>query len=319
MKNRDLVPLEKAWALWSDCLRGDDENSIFQQISVMIWDTAIFRFILESRQIQIEKSPDNPPLNISFHSFIDRNYFQAQAVSIRRLADKGKYGLMGKKGVYSLYSLIDDISKRRTELTRESFFELRGIPYDYSKLQQSEKEIIKQQLRENKSAFRIPPEFDWEISAEAHNTFDRLCEVQAQNRKSQDIIVEKVFSRLKAKLNMCREITNYVDKYVAHSATPESRAVENIDSAKITLGHIWNAHQIIYEVAEYLSGVLFAEGHAPLAWKSPTLFDNWEAPLLESIHINQLELVYQEYGRETTKWQLEGVNNLWRWIETHDS
>jgi len=319
MDNRDIVPLEKAWTLWSDCLRGDDENSIFRQISVMIWDTAIFRFILESRQIQIEKNPDNPPLNISFHSFLDRNYFQGQAVSIRRLADKSKYGLMGKKGIYSLYSLINDISKRRTELTRESFFELRRIPYDYTKLQQGEKEIIEQQLRENRSAFRIPPEFDWEISADAHNTFDRLCGVQAQNRKHQDIIAEKVFSSLKDKLDMCRGITSYVDKYVAHSATPESRAVVNIDSAKITLGHIWAAHQTIYEIAEYLSGVLFAEGHGALAWKSPYLFDNWEAPLLESEDINRLEMVYKEYGEETTKWQLEGVNNLWKWIETHAS
>lgn len=319
MENRDKVSLEEAWSIWSNCLRGDDENSIFQQIFVMIWDSAIFRFILESRQIQIERNPDSPSLNFSFHSFLDRNYFQAQSASIRRLADKSKYGLTGNKGIYSLYSLIDDISKRRTELTRESFFELRQIPYDYTNLQKGEKEFIAQQVKENKSGFRIPSEFDWEVSAEAHAAFDRLCGVQAQNRKPHDIISEKIFARLKDRLDLCSGITDFVDKYIAHSATPESRVAANVNSAKITLKHIWDAHQTIYEVAEFLSLVLFSAGNVPLAWKSPTLFDNWEAPLSEREDINRLEMVYKEYGEETTKWQLEGVNNLWKWIEMHAS
>lgn len=316
MGKHDVLSLEQSWAIWSDCLKGNDENSIFQQIFAMIWDTAIFRFVLESRQCQIAKNPSNPPLNVSFHSFLDRNYFQAQTAFIRRLADKSKYGLTGNKGIYSLYSLIDDMSKRRLDLTREAFFELRHIPYDYTEIQKREKEFLAQQLKESKSAFRIPPEFDWEVSAEAHATFDRLCGTLAQNRNSEDIIAEKVFSRLKDKLDMCREITNYVDKYVAHSATPESRSLENTDSTKITLKHIWDAHQTIYEVAEYLSGVLFSEGHVPLAWKSPNLFDNWDASLLESQDINRLEVVYDEFGEETKKWQLEGTENLWRWIES---
>lgn len=316
MDNNNVMPLEKAWVIWSDCLRGEDENSIFQQISVMIWDTAIFRFVLESRQNQIEKNPDKPSLNLSLHAFIDRNYFQAQAASIRRLADKSRYGLTGKKGIYSLYSLIDDTSKRRSELTRETFFELRHIPYDYLIIQQREREFIAQQVKESNLAFRIPPEFDWEVSADAHITFDRLCGTSPQNRKYQDVVGEKVFSRLKARLDLCNDITNYVDKFVAHSATPESRAIENTDSTKITLKHIWDAHQIIYEIAEFLSGVLFSESHAPLAWKSPNLFDNWDAPLLESQDIDRLEVAYKQFGEETNKWSLEGVENLWKWIES---
>lgn len=315
MGNKNVLSLEKAWAVWSDCLRGQDENSIFQQISVMIWDTAIFRFILESRQTQIEKDPDNPSLNLSLHGFIDRNYFQAQAASIRRLAGKSSYGLTGKKGIYSLYSLIDDIGKRRLELTREFFFQLRHIPYDYSIIQQREHEFIAQQVKQKNSGFRIPPELDWEISADAHAVFDRLSETSTVNRKPEDIIAEKIFSRLQDKLDLCKDITDYVDKFIAHSATPESRAVANVDSAKITLKHIWEAHQIIYEVAGFLSGVLFAEGHAPLAWKSPHLFDNWETPLLENQEVDRLEVVYKQFQEQTNKWQLEGIENLWRWIE----
>ena len=197
MGEKDTMPIEKAWEIWIDCLKGNDENSIFKQITIMIWDTAIFRFILESRQIQVGRNPNNPPLNASFHSFIDRNYFQAQVAFIRRLADKSRYGLTGRKGIYSLYSLLDDISKRRTELTREVFIELRHLPYDYTDLQRGEKEFIAQQAKENKSAFWIPPKFNWQDSAQAHGTFDRLCGVQIRERTPQDVMSEKVFSKLK--------------------------------------------------------------------------------------------------------------------------
>lgn len=315
MGEKDTMPIEKAWEIWIDCLKGNDENSIFKQITIMIWDTAIFRFILESRQIQVGRNPNNPPLNASFHSFIDRNYFQAQVAFIRRLADKSRYGLTGRKGIYSLYSLLDDISKRRTELTREVFIELRHLPYDYTDLQRGEKEFIAQQAKENKSAFWIPPKFNWQDSAQAHGTFDRLCGVQIRERTPQDVMSEKVFSKLKDKLDLCSDISNYVDKYVAHSATPESRTKENVDSAKITLKQVWDAHQIIYEVAEFLSMVLFSMGNIPLAWKSPSLLKNWESALVESEDISQLELVYKKYEEETTRWRLEGVNNLWNWIE----
>lgn len=313
-----MMPLDKVWVIWSDCLRGEDENSIFQQIFIMIWDATIFRFILESRYSQIKKNPENPLLNASFHSFLDRNFFQSQAAFIRRIADKSKYGLFGNKGIYSLYSLIDDINNRRDELTREVFFNLRQIPYDYSGLRQGARNLM-QQIKKERNGFFIPPEFDWEISAEVHRTFDRLCGVQPHKRQPQDIIEEKVFLRLKEKLDTCCEVNAYVDKYVAHSATPASREVDNVDSTRITLKHIWDAHQTIYEIAEFLSGVLFSEGHAPLAWKSPIFFENWDAPLVESQDIARLEDVYKQFEEETNRWQLEGIEALWKWIESHKS
>jgi hypothetical protein len=79
MMKKDRLSLDQAWSNWFSCLNGNDTNSIFEQISLMIWDTAIFRLIVESRQIQIEKNPRAPQVNGSLHSFIDRNYFQTQA------------------------------------------------------------------------------------------------------------------------------------------------------------------------------------------------------------------------------------------------
>jgi hypothetical protein len=100
----------------------------------MIWDTAIFRLIVEGREIQTNKNPDEPAINGALHSFIDRNYFYSQSAFIRRLTDKSS-GLTGKKAVYSLRALIDDIHNYRIELTRESFLKLKNMVYDYTEVQ----------------------------------------------------------------------------------------------------------------------------------------------------------------------------------------
>jgi hypothetical protein len=155
---------------------------------------------------------------------------------------------------------------------------------------------------------------DWEPIAEAHITFDRLCEKHPKFRCPEDMIDQKIFFRLKEKLVTCKEVIDYVDKFIAHSATPESRAIDDIDS-ELTAKYIWNAHKTLYEVAEFLSGILFSESQIPLALESPTLFDHWDAPFSDHGDIERLELTFNKYRKETDKWRLEGIEDLWKWIE----
>jgi hypothetical protein len=76
METSHAISIEKAWAIWCDCLKGDDENSIFQQISLMVWDTAIFRFVLESRQ-----SRDINRLEVIYEQFREEtNKWQREGV-----------------------------------------------------------------------------------------------------------------------------------------------------------------------------------------------------------------------------------------------
>jgi len=200
-------------------------------------------------------------------------------------------------------------------LTRESFFKLRNIPYDYSEVKKRETEYIVQKTQESNSVVWIPQELNWHIGAMSHSIFDRLSGVQEQNRRPSDVIAENVFKRLKEKLDLCDDVVRYVDKYVAHSATPESRAIENVESAQITLKQLWDAHQIIYEVAEYLSSILFSESHFPLISKHPNTFENWDLSFLDRQDIGRLEAIYQNYWKTTDSWRSETMDNLWKWIE----
>jgi hypothetical protein len=313
MAKAEKIPLNQAWKNWVDCLKGDDINSIFQQITLMIWDTAIFRLIIESRQIQSDKNPNEPAVNGALHSFIDRNYFYSQTTFIRRLSDKS-YGLTGVRAVYSVRALIDDIQRYRNELTREAFLKLKNMPYDYTEIQNKRREFFRNQPAGK--AFFVPPEYDWKTIAEAHQTFDRLSGKAPNDGQPNDVISERVYIRLREKLNACHEITNYVDKFIAHSATPESRASQNVGKSKITLKHLWEAHQIIFEVAEFLSIILFSEGHMALAIEYPSFFQYWETPLFEKIDVSRIRNTFERYRKETEKWNQYGIENIWKWIET---
>lgn len=312
MAKAEKLSLEQAWKNWGDCLKGDDPNSIFQQISTMIWDTAIFHIIIEARQSQIKKNPQDPEINGALHSFIDRNYFQSQSAFIRRLTDQA-YGLTGKRGVYSVIALINDIFSYRDELTRETFFKFRNMPYDYTEIRNKERDFLRNHPLEN--GFFVPSEFDWESIEEAHRIFDRLAGVLPDNRKPSDQIVDHVFIRLQERLSACQGITKYVDKFIAHSATPESRSIQNETTSAITFRHLWEAHQIIFEVAEFLSVILFSEGHMALAIENPTFFEFWEKPLYENGEIDLVRTSLENYRKETEKWNASGVEDMWHWVE----
>ena len=312
MAKADKLPLDQAWKNWDACLNGDDPNSIFQQITIMIWDTSIFRIILATRQSQLRKNPQEPEINDTLHSFIDRNYFQAQSIMIRRIIDKGG-SLTGERGVYSLKALIKDIKSYKTELTRKSYLELKNMPYNYEGIRRKEEEYILSQPPGK--GFFVPPEFNWQSIEEAHCVFDRLANVSRDNRNPNDQIDSNVFRKLNDRLSVCTYVTKYVDKFIAHSSTPESRSLQNYTTISITLRHIWDAHRVIFEAANFLSATLFSVDHLALAIENPTFFKFWEKPLFENGEIDLIKNSFEKYRKETEVWQSDGVEAIWKWIE----
>jgi len=295
MAKAEKIPLDQAWKNWVDCLKGVDTNSIFQQISTMIWDTAIFRIIIEARKSQIRKNPHNPELNRAYHSFIDRNYFQSQSVCIRRLTDKS-YGLTGKKGVYSVSALLNDISIFRPELTREKLFILQEVPFELN----------------NQISFSKIDAFDVE---EIHQYFDKISGTTANNRSPNDLIDEKVFLCLKDKFAECKVITDYVDKFVAHSSSPESRSVQNGKQLDLTFQKLWKAHQIIFKTANFISLILFSTTQIALPIPHPSYFFSWDKPLFDKEEINLARKEFEKYRDETSKWTFTNMVEVWDWIK----
>jgi hypothetical protein len=207
-----------SWKLWKECLLGEDSNSIFNQISNMIWDVAIFNLFDESWRTQKRKHNELPGLNIRLQMFITWNFITAQVSSIRRLVDS--YEIRGHKGVYSIRALIKDIRKKHEILTREVFLESQGLPLFFS------------------SESDTPDPAVWLDISEAHKRFDILSGIQPENRSKTDKISLNVLDGLDRKLDSCTQIKKYVDKYIAHPSTPESRILDNFRSVDITLNQL---------------------------------------------------------------------------------
>lgn len=311
MAKKERLPIEQAYENWVNCLIGNDPNSIFRQITLMIWETSVFRIIFEARKIQLAKSHESPMLNGALHSFIDRNYFQVQCAFIRRLTDKAP--LTGDLGVYSITALINDIKNYKAEFTRETYLRLRKMPFDYSEIRIRANEFFRNQPPGK--AFFVPSELDWELIEEAHQIFDRLSGVSPAERKPVDQIADHVFSRLQERLSASRKIKKYVDKFVAHSATPESRSIYDENNSVITLKQIWEAQKSLFEVADFISVVLFSEDHMALAFENPDFFEFWDVPLVDSEASYIIGKTLENYRKETQSWNFSGIDNVWRWLE----
>lgn len=317
MASDQELPLEQAWQNWIMCLKGDDENSIFNQITLMLWDTAIFRIIRESQIEKFNKNPQAPRINHQLFSFIYRNYFHSQSAYIRRITDPNS-SLTGKYGTYSLGAIIKDLINYREELSREKYLELRGFPYDYLEIQAKETAFI---LNHHPGkAIPIPDELDWWKIKDAHETFDRLSHTNLENRKSSDLIDENLLVSLQEKLEDSRKINLYVNKFIAHAATLESRSNFNIDEYSLSLNDIWDTHRIIFKISNFLSAILFSIDNMPLAIEHPTFFYFWDEPFFAKEEaFEKVRSILESYREETEAWMVTSTEDVWSWFGIDNS
>ena len=156
--------IEQKWAFWKECLSGEDVNSIFGQIYILYWDHAVYKVLLRARNNRIAENPDKPQINKAFHSFIDRNYFSNNLMRIRRLVDSTTSTLEGRRGVFSLRSFIRDIDQNKQYLSRETYFRLRNLSYDFESVKAKGLEYM---LNLPPGEAIIPAEYDWHEILEA--------------------------------------------------------------------------------------------------------------------------------------------------------
>ncbi|MEL7657025.1 MAG: hypothetical protein AAGU75_14095 [Bacillota bacterium] len=311
MKEISNLDITTAWGIWRECLLGEDPNAIFQQITRMIWDTAIFQIINEGRRLQINKNPKCPEINSPFHNFINRAYVQSQCASIRRLTDLSS-PLIGEKGVYSLSELIKVMSYLRESLTRTKFFELRGLQYDYSEVVIKRNEFFKKMTPGR--AVDIPSEYNLEYLEETHQAFDQLSGVTKSSRSPNDVVLEEVYTTLQSDLReACSAIDKFVNKFIAHSATKESRRYENGVIEKIQYRQLWDAQRIIYQIAGLISSMFFGVSHIALALESPNFYSYWDKPIFPQDAIDQVEVVFEKYRKETEDWRL-GAESYYQYM-----
>ena len=110
------------------------------------------------------------------------------------------------------------------------------------------------------------------------------------------------------KLSHIEELCKYVDKYIAHSATPDSRKAIP-DEIAGALGKVLNAHKIICETARFIGNNLLFCGFGSVLsisqygqFNQHDLFEYLDEPIASKKTIEKLRGFWERYRMETEKW-----------------
>ena len=176
------------------------------------------------------------------------------------------------------------------------------VEYDVDKVKKLYDEYVNQQMSAGNNPFFVPPDLVWERIERMHAVFDALSNSKSDNRKPTDNVQKLFFENLRNKLDQLEDIKTYAHKFIAHLASPDDRKKNDADNINITLGKIWNAHEVVCKVAT-LIGKIFLGGCGGFLWTTQfDQFENIEKPFIEEENVPELKQVWDEFLKETESW-----------------
>ncbi len=242
-----IQTLEQKLSDWKDRFNGDDAHALSRQINAMLWRSAFYRSVNESR-LSLPKDADGDLLaNGELHGLLHEGYITIHTVLIRRLLDR-------TKGVNSLNKLIHDIENNAPLLTRENMLKVRGLEYDYEPTKTAaRKEASAEAQKQGKTAYMMSGA-GWAKAECWHMSCDALCGTEEWQRSKADCPNKKQFTDLRNALTEeCRAAMSYVNNYIAHAAPEDRRQALSNDENKLTLEKLWSAERAIVRAASFIS------------------------------------------------------------------
>jgi hypothetical protein len=108
--------------------------------------------------------------------------------------------------VISLRRVLEDVRNDRCLLTRENYVSHDGLPYNYEAVRDAfYSELFEDDARES-GWIRLPTTGPkaFDMARMAHEAFDKLCEANGERRARTDMISDRVFKCLEARLEDSR-------------------------------------------------------------------------------------------------------------------
>lgn len=275
----------------------------------MTWRAAHFRTINEARRFATSIHGELYEINGMLHNLLDDCFFQSHMSAVRRLVDTKK--LYGPDGVHSLKQLLQDMKRNSSIFTRKAIFDVENLNYDVDRIKKNYDKYITEKLDSGAATFHIPREFNWEIIEDRHKQIDLLTDTVAKDRKPDDHIPKSVFTNLITKIDSaCQDVKRHVDKYVAHSATIESRDAVPNQGLGVTLKHLWDSNQELCQVANFVSSHLLGNGAQIFAAiYQYDLLQYLDKPLLPTSKLPELHKVWDRFESEIQTWSDWGIEN----------
>jgi len=236
---------------WTEWLSGSDVHAISAQIRDLLWRSAFYRSINVSRRF-LRGDSCGKRANGLLHDFIDQGYFTMHAAAIRRLLDKKLPS--GDRGVYSLWGLIKDIKENSHLLTRANALEARNLEYNYEPIMERAREEARPRPAPHGEPVASISRNDWFLPQYWHEQMDKLCSVNASRRSPDDVPPVAKFDGLWERISHeCKGIKEYVDKHIAHAASPASMERLAPNHLSICLAKLWLAERVVVRVANFVS------------------------------------------------------------------
>jgi hypothetical protein len=288
--------LRERIARWRDAFR-DDTTGIHKTLDDLVWNYAAFRTAIQIVRLRTEKRHSEPPINQMLFDLISEGYWSSLLLGIRRILDVSA-AINGRRGVYSLRSVIKDIEACRTLINRRVYVEwIREAQYDLDLLRKEQRERLVAQA--GKPIWGNP---ELPKSESSHRHFDFLSGVSETNRSPYDLIDPTVLSKVQDRLVTLNAVTDYVDSHLAHAGNRESRhgkALDNFDIRKAR-----DALKELKQIAD-LVGIWFAnESGSGLATFLGDPFEGLDASLVASADIKYLETQWREIDRDVASWSI---------------
>ncbi len=304
----DVVERQKMWrfkvkrAEWLVWLDGDDEHSIWRQLTSLLSDYSLFRTVNELRLQATQCPVEGVGFNEPVMRLLDRGFVATQAMGIRRLLDK-------RKDVISLRRLVDDLEHNLRLMTREVYLAIRRLPYDAAAARVSwEQKMIATGQFEKVKGIATEGSAAWRESERAHERFDELSETTPTSRSRVDVVSPSRFKELGAKLDGCEDMLMFATKYIAHAADPGSRLDLTDVQTGMTLRRLEACLKVLVQVTEFVSPLLQSDSSVGVAKPQFDVAENldksWVAPA-------QLDDVRGLFGRNCEAIEQWRSERLW--------
>ncbi|MCC6682834.1 MAG: hypothetical protein IT445_18200 [Phycisphaeraceae bacterium] len=294
----DVELLKQKLTEWHTWLSGGDANAINEQIHRLLWNTALYRCINESRKYHDKNNRDELIANGSLHEMIDSGYITMHAIGIRRLIEPGT--TTGKRGIYSLSGLIIDIQRNAELLTRKNMLLTRELVYDYQPIEDRSHEAAYKESKANGVRASFISGEGWAESKCWHGLIDDLCDVSSSQRHQDDSPDKSKFDLLLNSLSQAgQQVKDYTDKFIAHAATPDSRNAIASEELPLSLAKLWQAEKSIVRVANFLS-LHIVEGHILGGVAVPQFdqFEHLDRPFVTKAALVAMEETWDQYCHE---------------------
>ena len=277
----------------------EDTNCVETQVSNLVWNIGAYRIIREARVLSPQDEEGNHTINSLMHGLLDECFFDSIGSAIRRQLDIGDEK-KERLHVWSLMRILNELDRHAGLFTREHMLRVSGLPYDYE-------EDEAWWLNAHLGTRTYPYDYGrkchrWEDAKRKHEEIDKISGSVSTARKPSDQLDVERIKKLKQRLN-APELTHWVNKFVAHAATVESRAHKPPEMTPATWGHLCEVQEAICRVAMFVHVVLLG-GPSGSFFAAPT-YDHLrylECPLVSPEQVRSLREKCEEYRQEVESW-----------------